>query len=606
MLKAGLLAGEDELRRFRNEAEAVALLDHRGVVPVYEVGKHAGQHFFSMKLVDGGSLVPLMDRYRHDPRAVAGLVAGASEAVAHAHARGILHRDLKPANILVDAQGHPHITDFGLAKRVEADVELTQSGAVLGTPAYMSPEQASGRRGAVTTASDVYGLGAVLYALLTGRAPFGGSSVVETLEAVRNTPPVPPGRHNAGVPRDLETICLKCLEKDPRRRYPTAQGLADDLRAWLENRPIVARRVGPAERAWLWCRRRPAIAALSAAVALALIGGTATVIAVQARANDGLRAANRRVEQRYELAVDAIKSLHTGVSEDFLLEAGPVQGGARPAAEVGRQLLRQVRRPARPGVGRRLAACAGGVELRAGRSDRQGGPEGAGDGDAPVGPGGAGGAGGRARRRRRGQGRCRAEPDGDRPPARGDGEARRGAGGLPAVGGAAGWPGGFRPLGAGRAGGLPDAYRPPALRHWPDRRGARGLRAGAGRPGGTGGRPRGFQRRPPRPGGHGHPHCQPARGHRQAGGGGGRDTERRPRSFATWPTTTRPSPNSAANWRTAATTWVCCYRARVGRRRRRPSTERRWRSGVKSPKTTQESVNSAWTWRIAAICSPPG
>jgi tetratricopeptide (TPR) repeat protein len=320
MVRAGLLAGDAELRRFQNEAEAVALLDHPGVVPVYEVGEHDGQRYFSMKLVPGGSLVPMIDRYKNDPRAAARLVAEAAEAVAHAHARGILHRDLKPANILVDAEGHPHVTDFGLAKKAEADVEFTLSGAILGTPAYMSPEQATGRRGAITTATDVYGLGTVLYALLTGRAPFGGDSAVETIDAVRNTPPDRPSRVNSTVPRDLETICLKCLEKDPRRRYPSAQALVDDLYAWLESRPIAARRVGPAERAWLWCRRKPAIAALSAAVALALVGGTAAVIAVQAKANADLRAANKRVEQRYELALEAIRTLHTGGSEDFLLK----------------------------------------------------------------------------------------------------------------------------------------------------------------------------------------------------------------------------------------------------------------------------------------------
>jgi tetratricopeptide (TPR) repeat protein len=320
MVKAGLLAGDDDLRRFRNEAEAVALLDHPGIVPVYEVGEHQGQHYFSMKLLQGGSLVPRLPRYQDDPRAAALLVAEAAEAVAHAHMRGILHRDLKPANILVDDAGHPHVTDFGLAKKVEADVELTQSGAILGTPAYMSPEQASGRRGSITTATDVYGLGAVLYALLTGKAPFGGDSLAETLDAVRNTPPEPPTRTNAKVPRDLETICLKCLDKDPRRRYPHAQALADDLRAWLDSRPITARRVGPAERAWLWCKRSPAIAGLTTAVALAVVGGTAAVIAVQAKANADLREANAKIAARYQLALDAIQMFHTGVSEDFLLK----------------------------------------------------------------------------------------------------------------------------------------------------------------------------------------------------------------------------------------------------------------------------------------------
>jgi serine/threonine-protein kinase len=211
MIKAGLLASDDELRRFRNEAEAAARLDHPGIVPVYEVGEHDGQHYFSMKLVPGDSLVPLLPRYKDDPKAAARRVAEAAEVVAHAHARGILHRDLKPANLLIEAGGHPHVTDLGLAKKVEADVELTQSGAILGTPAYMSPEQAAGRRVTITTATDVYGLGAILYALLAGKAPFGGDSVVETLDAVRNNTPEPPTRFNALAPRDLETICLKCL-----------------------------------------------------------------------------------------------------------------------------------------------------------------------------------------------------------------------------------------------------------------------------------------------------------------------------------------------------------------------------------------------------------
>ena len=283
MVKAGLLAGDDELRRFQNEVEAVALLDHPGLVPVYEVGEHGGQRYFSMKLVPGGSLVSLLDRYAADPKAAATLVAEAAEAMAHAHMRGILHRDMKPANILIDEQGHPHVTDFGLAKRIEADIEFTASGAILGTPAYMSPEQATGRRGSITTATDVYGLGAVLYALLTGKAPFGGDSVLETIDAVRNRPAEPPTRLNTHVPRDLETICLKCLEKDPRRRYSAAQALADDLRAWLGSRPIAARRVGAGERAWLWCKRNPWLAGAigSTAAAVVAVAVISTVFAVE-------------------------------------------------------------------------------------------------------------------------------------------------------------------------------------------------------------------------------------------------------------------------------------------------------------------------------------
>ena len=168
-----------------------------------------------MKLIEGGNLAEQLGSFQDDPRAAVSLMIEMAEAIQHAHMRGILHRDLKPANILIDAKGHPHITDFGLAKRVGADVEMTASGAIMGTPAYMSPEQASGRRGAMTTATDVYGLGAIFYALLTGKAPFGGESVIETLDAVRTRPPESPTKRNARIPRDLELICLKCLEKDP-------------------------------------------------------------------------------------------------------------------------------------------------------------------------------------------------------------------------------------------------------------------------------------------------------------------------------------------------------------------------------------------------------
>ena len=273
MIKAGVLADDAELRRFQNEAEAVALLDHPGIVPVYEVGEHDGQRYFSMKLIDGGNLAEQLASFRDDPRAAVTLMIETAEAVQHAHMRGILHRDLKPANILIDAQGHPHVTDFGLAKRIESDVELTQSGAIMGTPAYMSPEQAAGRRGAITTATDVYGLGAILYALLTGKAPFGGESVIETLDAVRTRPPEPPTKRNARIPRDLELICLKCLEKNPVDRYPTAGALADDLGRFAAGEPVSVRAAGAVERVAKWARRKPTLAAAYTLGLLALLLG---------------------------------------------------------------------------------------------------------------------------------------------------------------------------------------------------------------------------------------------------------------------------------------------------------------------------------------------
>ncbi len=274
MIKAGALADESELRRFQNEAEAVALLDHPGIVPVYEVGERDGQRYFSMKVIAGGSLAERLDAYKNDPKAAARLVAEVAEAVSHAHQRGILHRDIKPANILLDEGGNPHVTDFGLAKRVTADAEMTASGAILGTPGYMAPEQASGHRGSITTATDVYGLGALLYAVLTGQAPFASDNVVNTLSMVREQPPESLRKRNALVPRDLEVIALKCLEKDPRRRYSSSQALAGDLRAWLESRPITARPVGPLTRTALWCKRRPALAGLLIALVLALVGAS--------------------------------------------------------------------------------------------------------------------------------------------------------------------------------------------------------------------------------------------------------------------------------------------------------------------------------------------
>ena len=307
MIRSASLASEDEQRRFQNEAEAIALLDHPHIVPILEVGNHGGQRFFSMKLIGGESLDKKLAFYAGEPKAAARLLKTAAEAVHHAHQRGVLHRDLKPANILLDDRGEPHVTDFGLAKRVAGDSELTQSGAIMGTPAYMAPEQASGRRGAVTTSSDIYGLGAVLYALLTGRAPFGGDSVEETLEQVRSALPPPPSKINSLVARDLEVICLKCMEKDPAERYATAGALADDLDRFAAGDPVSARAAGLVERATKWARRKPTLAAAYTLAFLALgLGGLGDAAVWQWRSAERARnvaeLAQVEAERQRELA----------------------------------------------------------------------------------------------------------------------------------------------------------------------------------------------------------------------------------------------------------------------------------------------------------------
>jgi len=276
MILAGQLASEAEVQRFRAEAEAVANLDHPHIVPIYEVGKHEGQHYFSMKLIEGGNLHRHLPRYLGDPRAAAGLVATVARAVHHAHQRGVLHRDLKPANILLAGeldtpvrQLTPHVADLGLAKRVQGGASLTQSG-IVGTPSYMAPEQAAARKD-LTVAADVYSLGAILYELLTGRPPFNGPTPLDTLMQVLENEPVPPRQLQPKTPRDLETICLKCLQKEPAKRYASAEALAEDLQRYLEGRPIVARPVGGLERAVAWARRNPAVAALTASLALLLL-----------------------------------------------------------------------------------------------------------------------------------------------------------------------------------------------------------------------------------------------------------------------------------------------------------------------------------------------
>jgi len=282
MILSGQLASAADVARFRQEAESAANLDHPNILPVYEVGEHQGQHYFSMKLIGGGSLTGHIAHLVKDPRSAVRLLARVARAVHHAHQRGILHRDLKPANILLDANGEPHVTDFGLARRVAGGDALTLSGSIVGTPSYMAPEQAAARKD-LSTAVDVYSLGAILYELLTGRPPFRAETALDTLLQVMEGVLERPRAHNHQADRDLETICLKCLEKEPQRRYGSAEALAQDLERWLAGEPVLARRSSPWARAVKWARRKPALAALSALVVLVLAIGV-TGVAWQWRA----------------------------------------------------------------------------------------------------------------------------------------------------------------------------------------------------------------------------------------------------------------------------------------------------------------------------------
>jgi WD40 repeat protein/tRNA A-37 threonylcarbamoyl transferase component Bud32/tetratricopeptide (TPR) repeat protein len=281
MVRSAQLASQEELRRFRAEAEVTARLDHPNIVPVFEVGEQDGQPFFSMKLVEGDNLGHHLaaaraaaPKGRHAD--TARLLVAVARAVHCAHQHGLLHRDLKPANVLVDREGQPHVTDFGLARRLEGAPGLTQTGAVVGTPAYMAPEQAlSGK--ALTTAVDVYGLGAILYECLTGRPPFRGDSPLETLQQVVGQAPVRPRSLAPGLDRDLETICLTCLHKEPARRYGSALALVEDLERWLRGEPISARPVRWPERVGKWARRQPALAGLAVLCLVIVVAAFAVI-----------------------------------------------------------------------------------------------------------------------------------------------------------------------------------------------------------------------------------------------------------------------------------------------------------------------------------------
>jgi eukaryotic-like serine/threonine-protein kinase len=312
MLLPGLSSPE-YLRRFRTEASAAAGLQHPNIVAIHEVGVCHGRQYLVMDCVEGQSLAEVIrDRGLGsvDFPQCARWMKAVSEAVQHAHAHGILHRDLKPSNVLIDALGQPKVTDFGLAKRFEAESQMTLSGQLLGSPSYMPPEQAEARRGKVSRRSDVYGLGATLYHLLTGRALFQGETPTEVLHQVLNNDPVAPRLLNPGIPQDLETICLKCIEKDPARRYPTARAVAEDLGRFLEDKPIMARPISAVGRSWRWCRRKPVVASLTAGLAFTIVLGFAGVLWQWQRAE------SERYHRQHQAYASDMKAAHAALQEE--------------------------------------------------------------------------------------------------------------------------------------------------------------------------------------------------------------------------------------------------------------------------------------------------
>ena len=328
-------AGREERQRFLREAEAVAGLRHGNIVQIYQVGATEPEPgrdavpFMALEFLDGGSLDRKIAGTPWPPRPAAELVETLSRAVHHAHAAGVIHRDLKPANVLLAADDTPKITDFGLAKRIGGDAGQTQSGAILGTPSYMAPEQAAGRTREVGPAADVYALGAILYDVLTGRPPFRAESAWDTIAQVIDKEPLAPSQLLLKVPRDLETICLKCLHKEPRRRYASARELADDLRRFLDGKPIAARPVGPLERGWRWCRRNPWVAGLAAAVVLSLTAGVAlsTAFALEAHGNAREATAKAHLAEENARKADAnagqarAAAIFAGKQRDLALDA---------------------------------------------------------------------------------------------------------------------------------------------------------------------------------------------------------------------------------------------------------------------------------------------
>jgi serine/threonine-protein kinase len=327
LVRADAAAAPGQRPRFLVEGEVLARLQHPHVVQIHDVAFHQGQAYFALELVEGGSLAQKLGGKPLPVRAAAELVACLARAVQAAHEQHIIHRDLKPANVLLTADGVPKLTDFGLAKMADVDLKLTRTGEVFGTPAYMAPEQALGQAAQVGPLTDVYALGAILYETLTGRPPFLAATYQEVLQQVSGHEPVPPGRLQPGIPPDVQTITLKCLQKEPRRRYASAHELAEDLRRFLAHEPIWARPPSWWYQGAKFVRRHRGAALAAGLLLLALVGGLGAVIAVQTRANRALAAKNAEladeqamVQARFELAQRAVATYHSGVSEDVLLK----------------------------------------------------------------------------------------------------------------------------------------------------------------------------------------------------------------------------------------------------------------------------------------------
>ncbi|MGI8979135.1 MAG: protein kinase domain-containing protein [Pirellulaceae bacterium] len=321
LIKVGQLAEEQEVARFMVEARAAAHLEHPNIVGVYDVGEHAGSPFFTMEYVEGQSLHKLISERPLQPQRAAIIIRKLALAVDYAHKAGILHRDLKPQNILLDKYEEPKITDFGLATNAQENSQLTATGTVLGTPSYMPPEQARGKHDEMGKWSDVYSLGATLYETLVGRPPFTAATLGETLQQVMTVDPVSPRRLNPAIPRDVETICLKCLEKFPARRYQTAGELAEELQRFLEDRPILARPATRTEKFVRWCRRNPVVAGSIAAVSVAAV---VAIISLWIGLSQAIAAKEEATEALND-SMNMVEDLLVGINEETLLEQPGMQ-----------------------------------------------------------------------------------------------------------------------------------------------------------------------------------------------------------------------------------------------------------------------------------------